>query len=267
MPSGSLGSGPSRESALESLRAALREKHRSRSERERAGAAALEPLGLADCLLISPDAFTAELARRCERVLRRTSLGLGEDQAVVTISEDPLTTSLRSHRLLWITSGQFELESRSDWGPWSVGLFSFDGSRLRPLQRRLENLKALVASERPDLDAADPAAWAGLFAQCLGRSGTASCSLTTVEELEDLEATGDYVIDRRELARIAPLSRPTLEADDHGWTLRFTTAFGEAGLKQALHEWEVVVSREFQIEVRRDVLTERIFREMPIVMS
>lgn len=293
-PRGEMGCGPSRDSALARLREALHEERRARlqrnsaaapvasvfsdrisrssasptaEDRDRAEIAEIDAIGPDDCLLVSPESFEALLDEQCSRRWRGPALGLGEDRAVIWISEHPISTALRQNRVLWITSGCYELEIPSHWVSWSDGLFAFDGSRLRPLHRKPENLKALIEAERPELDDADPIAWASFFAESIGRCWPEAHSLTTVEDLERLDAKPDYELDRRELARIAPLTPATIAANAAGWTLRFTTAFGESGMPQAIYAWQVTISRRYQVDIRLVLLSERIFHQVPFVME
>ncbi|MFO0690198.1 MAG: hypothetical protein U0900_15980 [Myxococcota bacterium] len=236
----------------------------------------IERLGLDDCLPIAPDAFAALLAEQCERrtprelrAVRRIirEFGREEPRPVSGLTAHPVGAWLRRHRILVVGSELYDLPISSHWTPERSGLFAFDGSTLHRLEESVEALQTMLQAEQPDLAAVDPSDIAHLVIEAVGRRGNAHHTLATVDSLERMEEPGWYVLDRRELARISPLPEASLETSPEGWILRFATRFGELGMDDEVYEWRVAFSRRFEVEIRLDLLSSRIFASRPIVME
>jgi len=305
LPYGPSGSGISQEDSIGALREALRERRRTIERRtpasraediltamlassksksksksskasEQSWAEEFERIGLEDCILIAPDAFAALVAEQCKqrparelRALRESPLlyGREEPRPVNCLSDHPVGSWLRRHRIIWVRSELYDLPVASHWTLDRAGLFAFDGSTLLHLDGSVEKLRTLLQADCPLLDDVDPAAVAGLVVESVGRRGKAHHTLATVESLEHMEDSGEYVLDRRELARISPLPAAMLDTSKDGWILRFATRFGKLGMDDEIYEWRVELSRTFEVEVKVDLLSTRIFASRPFVIE
>lgn len=301
LPHGPSGSGISQEDSIGALREALRERNRtierrapasraedilaamlasSKSKSSKASdqswAEEFERIGPEDCILIAPDAFAALVAEQCKqrparelRALRESPLLCGREELrpVNCLSDHPVGSWLRRHRIIWVHSEFYDLPVVSHWTGDRAGLFAFDGSTLLHLDGSVEKLQTLLQVERPLLDDVDPDRIAELVVEAVGRRGNAHHTLATVESLERMEDSGEYVLERRELARISPLPAAMLDTSRDGWILRFATRFGELGMDDEVYEWRVALSRHFEVEVEVELLSTRIFASRPFVME
>lgn len=254
----------------------LATQHESTPDATRSVPYEIERIGLDDCLLIAPDAFAALLAEQCERrtprelrAVREISRMFGheEPRPVSRLSAHPASGWLRRHRILWVNSQLYDLPISSHWTPERSGLFAFDGSTLLRLEESVAALQTMLQAEQPDLEAVDPSDIANLVAEAVGRRGDEHHTLATVDSLERMEEPGWYVLDRRELARISPLPEASLETSPEGWILQFATRFGHLGMDDEVYEWRVAFSRRFEVEIRLDLLSSRIFESRPLVMQ
>ncbi|MBY0401905.1 hypothetical protein K2X89_16550 [Myxococcota bacterium] len=236
----------------------------------------IDRFDLDDCLLISPHAFTALLDEQCTRLtdreLRRSLelrrlLGREGPRPVCSISNHPVGAWLRRHRILSIASELYDLRGSSLWGPFRFGTFAFDGANLVHFDGSVGRLQTVLQAEQPLVDDIDPARIAEFVVATVRHRREDDHTLATIESLERMEDSGQCLLDRRELARISPLPEPMLEANEHGWILRFATTEGGPGIQNEVYEWRIELSRRFEVQVRLDLLSSRIFESWPIVME
>lgn len=157
----------------------------------------------------------------------------------------------------------------------TIGLVSFDGQQTRCMERNPDNLERFLRKENRPLDEAPAEELASLISTALGNDSQSCHEVVTVEKLEAIEARSmasesatPYRLDRVELQRIAEKVVPPsmVRTDIGGWRLQFTTLFGWMHQTNTLILWTANVWPNFEMVCDQQILTERIFAEMPNIM-
>ena len=234
---------------------------------------AVENMSVERCVPVSRSSFNQALNQAVPPKPRRGWWPFSRDPKPLTVSrvrEFPHGAFFRRNRLVYVECPQYGLEIMRMPGGGSIGLFAFDGEVLRCLNRRSDHLREVLRIEGRPPNLATPADLAHLVADVLGRQGNNGHEVVTAESLEQREGRekigGGYEIDRVEFERVLPgLTPPVISAED-GWLLKFVTLSGWMHRTQTLEAWQVSVSEDYQLEVERKVLTDRIFTRVPDVI-
>ena len=189
---------------------------------------------------------------------------------VYRVVEHASSSLFQRVRVLEITSPGFRLETLIMPGGGSIGLFSFHGSELRCLNRRIENLEKTLRTEGNPIGSFDPTLLAQLVSEALGRRGNHWHKVVSVDALEEMEREslfgGGYELNRSELDRVHASVHAPLVRTAGNWALSFCTVGGWMHHIQELTVWSVEVSREFEVTVTQKTLSRKIFSKTPEVI-
>jgi len=177
--------------------------------------------------------------------------------------------------VFWVYAKGLLLEGSVLPAGGSFGVFSLgpDGA-LRSLNRRQDEVEALLQGEGRPLDECAPGVLASLIAEALGRQRNDSHAvLESAEHLARYDggmrgAGGGYEVDARELERARPsISAPAISGNaGTGWWLEFCTVFGWMHEKRTLLRHRCRFSPDFRLHLEQEVLSRAIFSQTPGVI-
>lgn len=185
--------------------------------------------------------------------------------------------------LFWVWATGVTLENTLLPGRIRSGLFAYGPGGYRYVSRRRAAVEALLDADARPLDEYDPIALARVLLDALANQGPYThamldqpARLTSATPVEGHPGRG-YRVDESEARRCLPmLSAPAIHGNEQsGWTLEVCTLYGWMHDKRTLCRLRYRIRctpgdyrrrpTGFRIEERVETLSERIFRDVPLV--
>ncbi|MFP2926685.1 hypothetical protein ACLESO_16050 [Pyxidicoccus sp. 3LG] len=165
------------------------------------------------------------------------------------------------------------LEGRMLPSGGSFGTFAVGPQGFSYLTRQPQAVEALLREESRPLECWMPYVLASLFAGTLGAKGNSRQQVLkspgSIRTLGWIRHCGRraYQLDRNEWARVrARVCPPALESEgEAGWRLEFCVIEGWMHEIQRLARWTYLISRDYRLTRKEEVLTRRLFDETPSV--
>jgi hypothetical protein len=155
----------------------------------------------------------------------------------------------------------------------SLELFAYDGKNLISLNSK-KNMSSVLRSENRPLEEAKPTFLASLFCQTiLGHGDYVQDLISSTDDVLKFENgeglfRGNYKVDQEELKKCADKIIPVTLVGDHksGWTIRFSTLQGYMHELNTICNYEISILPDYDITVKENVLSEKIFSKIPKIM-
>lgn len=185
--------------------------------------------------------------------------------------------------LFWVWATGVALDHTLLPGRIRSGLFAYGPGGYRYVSRRRSELEAMLDADARPLDDYDPVSLGRVLIDALANQGPythalldAPSRLRSATPVDGFTGTG-YRVDEAELRRCEPLlTAPHISGNEQGgWTLELHTLYGWMHDKRLLCRLRYHIRctpggyrqrpSSFRVDERIDTLSERIFREVPLV--